>query len=131
MDIHLYASILLVIRIASLILIGAVIKRQLELFKLFIDKEIRTYRRILFVLAIAIFIGNLIPGTIDILTLVGEVTRSAKTISGVSLVYTGAWALTSLLSSVLIFWLYRMSHTVDQSHDESEHTLMNNDDRNE
>lgn len=127
MDIQLYASILLGIRVVSMFLIGKVILRQIELFKLFIDKEIRTYRRILFVLAVAIFIGNLIPGIIDVLTITGELTRSARTINGVSLWYTGAWAITSLLSSVLIFWLYRMSHNVDESHEDSEHTLMNDD----
>jgi ethanolamine transporter EutH len=130
MDIKVYAALLLVLRMVSLFFMGSVIKRQLQLFRLYIDKEIRMYRRILFVLAIAIFVGNLIPGLIDILTITGELTRSSKTINGVSLVYSGAWAITSLLSAILIWWLYRMSHTVDRSHDESEHTLMNNDDQN-
>lgn len=125
MDIKIYAAILLILRIASLYFIGAVLKRQLELFKLFIDKEIRTYRRILFVLAVAIFIGNLIPGLIDILTITSTLTRSSQTINGVGLVYSSAWAATSLLSSVLIWWLYRMSHSVDKSHQESDHTLTN------
>lgn len=127
MDIHTYAAILLVIRIISMTLMGAVIYRQLQLFKLYIDKEIRYYRIVLFVLAIAILAGNVIPAVIDLLTLTGELVRSTKIVNGVSLVYTGAWATTSLLSSILIFWLYRMSHTVDTSHEESEHTLMNND----
>ena len=129
MDIHTYAAILLATRVVSMFLMGAVIRRQLQLFKLYIDKEIRHYRIILFVLAIAIFAGNVIPAGIDLLTITGDLVRSSKVVNGVSLVYTGAWATTSLLSSILIFWLYRMSHTVDTSHEESEHTLMNNEDK--
>ena len=129
MDIHTYAAILLATRVVSMFLMGAVIRRQLQLFKLYIDKEIRHYRIILFVLAIAIFAGNVIPAGIDLLTITGYLVRSSKVVNGVSLVYTGAWATTSLLSSILIFWLYRMSHTVDTSHEESEHTLMNNEDK--
>lgn len=112
-------------------LMALVIKRQLELFKLFIDKEIRLYRRILFALAVLIFAGNLIPALIDLLTITGDLVRYARTVNGVSLVYTMAWAGTSLLSSILIFWLYRMSHTVDKSHEDSEHTLMNEEHKKE
>lgn len=125
MDIKLYAAILLATRIVSLILMGLVLKRQLQLFKLPIDKEIRNYRIILFLLAFAIFAGNIIPAIIDYLTLTEELVRSTKTINGVGLVYSLAWTVTSLLSAILIFWLYRMSHTVDESHEESDHSLTN------
>lgn len=125
MDIKLYAAILLGTRIVSLFLMGLVLRRQLQLFKLPIDREIRNYRVILFLLALAIFAGNIVPATIDFLTLTEGLTRSAKTINGVGLVYSLAWTATSLLSAVLIFWLYRMSHTVDQSHEDSDHTLTN------
>lgn len=125
MDIRLYAGILLVARIASLILMGLVLRRQLQLFKLPIDKEIRRYRVILFLLALAIFAGNIVPSVIDLLTITETLTRSTKTVNGVSLLYTLAWVMTSFLSAILIFWLYRMSHTVDESHLESDHTLTN------
>lgn len=127
MDIQLYAAILLIIRIITMVLMGFVLKRQLELFKLPIDKEITLYRKILFALALLIFLGNIIPAAIDLLTLTGDIIRSTRTVNGASLTYTLAWACTSLLSSVLIFWLYRMSHNVDQTHTESEHTLMNDE----
>jgi hypothetical protein len=127
MGIHEYAAILLVIRVASMTLMASVLRRQLQLFKLYIDKEIAGYRRILFALATAIFVGNIIPAGIDALTLFSIVTRSAKTVNGISLLYTLAWATTSLLSSILIFRLYRMSHTVDETHAESEHVLTNDD----
>lgn len=125
MDIKVYAAILLIIRLASMFLMGAVLRRQLQLFKMPIDKEIRTYRLILFILALAIFAGNIIPAIIDLFTITDNLTRSAKAINGVSLLYTLAWATSSLLSSILIFWLYRMSHNVDESHAESEHSLTN------
>lgn len=127
MDIKVYAAILLIVRIASMILMGAVLKRQLQLFKMPIDKEIKHYRIILFLLALAIFAGNIIPATIDFLTIVDGLTRSAKTINGVGLVYSMAWTATSLLSAILIWWLYRMSHNVDESHKDSDHTLTNDE----
>lgn len=127
MDIKIYAAILLFARIVSMILMGYVLRRQLQLFKLPIDKEIRTYRVILFVLALAIFVGNIVPAVIDMLTVTEVVVRSAKTINGVSLWYTLAWTVSSLLSAILIAWLYSMSHTVDESHQESEHLLTNDE----
>lgn len=127
MDIKIYAAILLVARIASMILMALVLKRQLQLFKLPIDKEIRHYRIILFLLALAIFVGNIVPASIDLLTITEVLVRSTQTVNGVSLWYTLAWVITSLLSAVLIFWLYRMSHNVDESHKESDHTLMNDE----
>lgn len=127
MDIHLYAAILLFFRAVSLGLIGIVIKRQLELFKLKIDPEISSYRKRLFYLSITIFVGNLIPAAIDVLTLTDTLTRASQTISGASLVYTGAWVATSTLMALLIHSLYRMSHKVDESHTESDHTLMNDE----
>lgn len=110
-----------------MILMGSVLKHQLELFKLPIDKEIRLYRKILFALALAIFLGNIIPAGIDLLTLTGDLVRLAKTVNTVSTTYTMAWAATSLLSSILIFWLYRMSHNVDETHTDSEHILTNDE----
>ena len=127
MDIQTYAAILLVIRIVSMTLMMFVICRQLELFRLYIDKEIRHYRVMLFVLALAIFGSNLIPAAIDFLTLTGDLERSTQTVNGVSLTYSLAWAVASFLTSVLIYWLYLKSRRVDTSHDESEHTLMNDD----
>lgn len=125
MDIKLYASMLLIARVASMVLMALVLRRQIQLFKLPIDKEIRTYRIILFILAVAIFAGNIIPATIDVLTITDVLTRSARTVNGVSLLYTSAWVLTSLLSAILIFWLYRMSHNVDETHKEADHMLVN------
>lgn len=127
MDIYTYAAILLFFRVVSIALIGIVIKRQLELFKLRIDPEITAYRKRLFYLSITIFVGNLIPALIDVFTLSGELVRSSPTVNTVSLIYTGAWVVTSTLMAYLIHSLYRMSHTVDESHAESEHVLMNDE----
>lgn len=127
MDIHTYAVILLVIRIASMILMGLVIKRQLELFRLRVPQEIKLYRVILFVLALGIFIGNITPAIIDVLTIFGDVDRSARIVKPISLLYTIDAAGTALLSSILIFWLYRMSNAADEKFVDSDHILMNND----
>ncbi len=125
MDIHVYAAILLAFRVVSLLLIGIVIKRQLELFKLHIDPEITNFRKRLFLISVTIFIGNLVPAIIDVFTINGELTRSTQTVNMVSLIYSGAWVTTSTLMAYLIHSLYRMSHKVDESHENSDHTLMN------
>lgn len=127
MDIQLYATFLLVIRIASMALMGIVIYKQLQLFKLPIDREIRYYRIVFFVLAVGIFLGNVIPALIDIFTITGEIQRSTNTVNTIGVLYSLDAAGTALLSSIMIYTLYRNSHKVDKSHKESDHTLMNNE----
>lgn len=127
MDIKTYATILLVIRIVSMILIGVVLYKQLMLFKRPIDKEITHYRRLLFFLALAIFLGNIIPALIDILTIFGDLERSARIVKPISVIYTMDAAGTSVLSSLMIFAIYRNALHVDKTHTDSEHTLMNNE----
>lgn len=108
MDIQLYAALLLLVRIGSMTLMGAVLLRQIQLFELPIAKDIKHFRVVLFVLALCIFFGNFIPAGIDILTITGDLARSTKTVNTVSLIYTAATSLTSLLSAYLIFRLYRL-----------------------
>jgi hypothetical protein len=127
MDIQTYAFILLLIRIASMTFIGLVIWRQYTLFRIKLTSDINHYRVVLFILAIAVFLGNIIPAGIDILTITGDISRSVQTVKPVSLLYSMDSAMTALISSFLIWRLYRMSAQSDRDHVESEHMITNDE----
>lgn len=114
--IELYASFLLVIRIISMTFIFMVLKRQWGLFKIPIQDEARIdkkaarhFRRVLFILALIIFIGNIIPAGIDIMTLITDNTGRPRIVQPISVLYTMTASGTALLSSYLIWRLYRLA----------------------
>lgn len=109
MPIKLLAALLLIAQVGTVIFIVSVLKRQLGLFKLYVDPGIRKFRRTLFLLALAIFLGNLIPMTIGFLTVLGSITRSASTVNLVSGIYTVSNTLTLFFSALLIWFLYRQA----------------------
>jgi len=109
MPIKLLAALLLVAQIGTVIFIVSVLKRQLGLFKLYVEPGIRKFRRNLFILALVIFFGNLVPLTIGFLTVIGAITRSATTVNLVSGIYTVANTLTLFFSALLIWTLYRLA----------------------
>lgn len=125
MEIHAYAAMLFFFRIASMVLIGKVVLRQLELFKMHVDEDIKYFRILLFVLSISILVGNFVPAVIDLLTIAGELQRSTTYVNGVSLVYTLATSVSFLLGSYLIYKLYDVSQKADDIHNESDHTVLN------
>ena len=125
MEIHAYAATLLLFRLSSMVLMGRVVLRQLELFKMPVDDDIKYFRVLLFVLSISILIGNFIPAIIDILTIADKLERSTSHVNGVSLVYTFATSLSFLLGSYLIYKLYDASQKADDTHDDSDHTVLN------
>lgn len=109
MSIKLLAAIVLGGQLTSVILMGFVIRRQLELFKFPIEKEVRLFRRILFMLALVAFLGNLVPTTISILTLTGHITRSTQTVNAASAIYSITNTLVASTSAMLIASLYRLA----------------------
>jgi hypothetical protein len=123
MDIQLYAGILLVLRLISMSFIFIVLRKQLALFKQPISDNIRWFRVTLFVLAMAVFIGNIIPAGIDILTVFADLPRSVRTVKPISLLYTMDAAGTSLVSSILIWTLYRMASGEKKLTDRTQHRL--------
>ena len=89
-------------------LMSVVIRKQWALFKLPIDHSILRFRRTLFFLTLAIFIGNIIPAVIDLLTLFDLTTRPL-TVQLPSVLYSFDNSITALLSSYLIWRLYRLA----------------------
>lgn len=107
-SIQIIAAILLIIRIFSIVFMSSVIRKQFRLFKLPIREEVRMFRVVLFILAIVILIGNAIPVIVDTVTLLTDVPRSPF-LSHLSVTYALSNAITSLSSSLLIWFLYRIS----------------------
>lgn len=107
-SIHIIAVFLLLIRLVSIFYISRVIKRQYELFKLPVPEDIQSFRKILFMISLAILLGNLIPVIVDAVTLVSDVPRSPF-LSWLSVTYAISNATTSLLSSLLIWFLYKIA----------------------
>lgn len=115
-SITLYAAILLLVRIVSMTFITLVLKRQWALLKLPIKnaaqydvKALKHFRIVLFMLVLVIFIGNLVPAIIDIATILQANTGRPNTVQPVSLIYTLTASVTSLVSSYLIWRLYRLA----------------------
>lgn len=111
-SIVLIAGLLLIFRVVSDILIALVIRRQWRLLKLPIadeykadEKSIKKFRKILFFLSIAIFVGNAIPVVIDGLTLFIETGRPAN-LRAISVAYAFSNATTALVSATLVWLLY-------------------------
>lgn len=94
--------------IVSLVFIVRVLKRQVALMKLYIPEEVRHYRIVLFAQAASIFVANLIPMTIDTLTLFSDVNRP-KFVSPLSATYAITNMAILLLQAIFIWTLYRLS----------------------
>ena len=109
MDIKTLASILITLHLISGVFIVLVLKTQWGLFKTQIAKPLRTYRKVLFALSLVIFIGNLNPILIDAQTLLSNTTQRPTHLKPISISYATSNALTALISSVLIYILYRMA----------------------
>lgn len=109
MNIKTLAAIVLVGQLTSVVLMGFVIRRQLELFKYAIDSEVKMFRRILFMLALVAFIGHLVPTAISIGTLTNHITRSVQTINFFGMIYSITNTTVATASAILISSLYRLA----------------------
>lgn len=107
MDIHILAFILLVCRIVSVIFMGSVLLKQFKLFGTDESRDVVIFRRVLFILALIIFLGQFVPILIDIATLVANAKRTNPNILGVA--YGLSNAFTALLSSIAFWLVYRIA----------------------
>lgn len=102
------AAFLLALRIISVIIISRVIRRQWQLLRLHIHPALRRFRLVLIFLSLAILLGNMIPIVIDAATLFVPTGRPAQ-IRPLSVGYAMSNAITSVISSYLIWTLYRLA----------------------
>lgn len=96
-------------QIASAVFMFFVLRRQVRLFKLYITPELKVFRKILFLLAVVIFLGNLVPIIIDTLTVISHIHRSTNQVNTVGLLYAVSNTLTATMSALLIWIMYRMA----------------------
>ena len=118
MPIRLLAALLLVIQVGTIVFIVSVLKKQMDLFKLAVPKEIQKFRRRLFALALVIFLGNIIPMAVGLLTVLGVVTRSATHVNWVSGLYSASNTLTLFFSALLIWIMYRLAKQTPELNDQ-------------
>lgn len=111
MDIRTIATLLLLGKIISLVFILLVLKKQWNIRKKTIHPTLRKYRTILFVLALVILIGTIIPIVVDLLTLLTNIDReNSPSIAGI--IYAFSNDITFLIASILIWTLYKLSSAV-------------------
>jgi hypothetical protein len=112
MSIQALALILLIGHLISVAFIFTVLRKQYALLKLPIDKHLRTFRRVLFILSAAIFLGNFIPIAIDALTLFVDTGRPPS-VRVVSIMYAVSNMVVAVTSSILVWLLYRIAASDD------------------
>ena len=109
MSVKILAGLLLIGELASVAFIGLVLARQLRISRLRVQDELQAFRRILVFLSATILISNFIPVVVDILTVFAAVPRSASTVNIIGIVYGVSNTVSTLVSSVLIWLMYRMA----------------------
>lgn len=108
MSIKMLAIFLLIGHFGSVFFIGFVIKRQVELFRVPTMKNLKHFRLTLFYLSLAILIGNIVPITIDTLSLFINVGRPQH-VHFASILYAMSNALIEFLSAYLVWKLYQLA----------------------
>lgn len=109
MDIKMLAALLLAAHLISTFFMALVLIRQMMLFKYRTQSQLVWFRRVLFVLALAIFFGNFIPIAIDTLTITSSVTRSTQHVNPIGIAYAVSNALVFSFSAILIWVTYKMA----------------------
>ena len=114
MDIKDLSAILLVGQIISVGFIFSVLRLQFGLFKTTIQHDLVAIRRVLFHLAMVIFLGNLIPIVINALTITGAIYRPVLhgRLNFPAIIYTSSNTGVAVASALLIWLLYRMASKV-------------------
>ena len=105
-NLNLISALLFILHLMASGFMLSVIIKQFKLFKKKIYPELINYRFILFFLSISIFLGNIIPLTIDFINAIG-ITSNAVPLSRI--LYISANGIVTLISSVLIWSIYRYS----------------------
>lgn len=109
MDIKLLASILLAGRFISDVFIILVLRKQWRIRKLPTHPRLANLRRVLTLLAVLVFIGNIYPLLLDLFTLFDPGIRTTRTVNLVGAAYSLDNNLTFMFASILIWALYKLS----------------------
>jgi hypothetical protein len=112
MDIQLLAFLLLTGRLISEGFIVAVLRKQWKLRRTRTHPRLVSIRRVLTLLAVLVFVGNLYPLLLDAYTLIDASVRTSGTVNFVGVIYSLDNNLTFMFASILIWTLYKLSDTV-------------------
>lgn len=112
MDIQLLAFLLLIGRLISEAFIVAVLRKQWRIRNSPIHPRLRNLRRVLTLLAVLVFVGNIYPLLLDAYTLIAPGIRTSPTANIVGVVYSLDNNLTFMFASILIWTLYKLSDVV-------------------
>ena len=120
-SLQLIAVFLLIARVISVIFIAIVLRLQWRLFKPNIDfslvpnlsnferKRIYLARRVLFALAVAVFLVNMVPIIIDTITIFDNTLGRPQELRAISIAYAASNAATAMFSAILVWALYRIA----------------------
>lgn len=109
MDIQHAALLLLLLRIISDGFMLRVLAIQYPLLRAGNDPQVKTLRYVLLFFAIGVFLGNMIPIIVDIATIFADVERSSRTLNTVGLFYSFSNAITSVVSAVFFWLIYKVT----------------------
>jgi hypothetical protein len=109
LSIHILAAILLAAHLGSGFYIGNVLRKQFQLLRLPIDAQLKSFRLVLLLLSITIFVGNFIPILVDAPTALGQTLGRPEHVKIISILYAVSNALTQLISAYMIHTLYRLA----------------------
>ncbi len=112
MNIQLLALLLLIGRLISEGFIIAVIRKQWKVRKSPIHPRLKALRRVLTLLAVLVFLGNIYPLILDAYTLVAPGIRTSPNVNLVGVFYSLDNNLTFMFASILIWTLYKLSDVV-------------------
>lgn len=120
-SIQIIAVFLLIARLISVAFIAVVLRLQWRLFKSDIDfslvpnlssfekKRVYLARKVLFALAVAVFLGNMVPIIIDTITIFNDDLGRPDSLQAISVAYAASNALTAMFSAILVWALYRIA----------------------
>lgn len=112
MELQVLAPILIVGRIITICFIVAVIRKQWRIRKSPIHPRLQNLRKVLTLLAILVFVGNLYPLFLDVITLLPPDIRTSNVINMLGVVYALDNNITFMLAAILIWTLYKLSDVV-------------------
>lgn len=126
-ELEIVAGILLILRIAAVHFIVKVLRTQRELMKRPIDAEISSYRKTLHLLTLGLLGSNIIPILFDTFIILKESGIAFTEMSSTPFIvlYALSNAGASLLAGYLVAKIYSQAVLVDETHKQSDHTLMN------
>lgn len=108
LSIEALAIILLIGRAISVAFISLVIRKQWKLMFLYVEDEIKSFRKTLFTISSIILVMNFVPILIDTLTLFIDTGRSAQ-VAPISVAYALSNSFTCALLSMFVWVLYRLA----------------------